>query len=54
MSKTLKITGGTHANSRFERNISEAAPGCFFTFWIRVHSAIHLHCSGEYFYFYFF
>ena len=39
ISKMLKMTGGTHANSRFERDIGEAAAGCFFKFCIRVHSA---------------
>ena len=45
--KKLKITGGTHANSRFERDIVEAAPGCFLKFCIRVHNAIHLHCARK-------
>jgi len=42
ISKTLKLTGGTHDNSRSKRYIDEAAPGCFFKFCIRVHSAIYL------------
>jgi len=41
------MTGGTHVNSRFERDIGEAARGCFFKFCIRVHNAIHLHCARK-------
>ena len=41
------MTGGIHANSRFERDIGEADPGCFFKFCIRVHSAIHLHYARK-------
>ena len=48
--KNIKNTSGTHVNSRFERDIGEAARGCFFKFCIRVHSAIHLHCPGDFFY----
>ena len=47
------MTGGTHANSRFERDIGEAARDCFFKFCICVHSAIHLHCSGDFFLFFY-
>jgi hypothetical protein len=43
----LKLTGGTHDNSRSKRYIHEAALGCFFKFCIRVHSAIHLHCARK-------
>jgi hypothetical protein len=39
ISKTLKMTGGTHVNSCFKRDIREAAPGCFFKFCIYAHSA---------------
>jgi len=41
------MTGGAHANSRFEREIGEAAPGYFFNFCLRMHSAIHLHCARK-------
>jgi hypothetical protein len=37
------------AISRFEREIGKAAPGCFFNFCLRMHSAIHLHCSSYFF-----
>jgi hypothetical protein len=49
--KNIKNTSGIHVNSRFERDIGEAARGCFFKFCIRVHSAIHLHCSGDFYLF---
>jgi hypothetical protein len=45
----LKITGGTHANLHFKRDIREVTPGYFFKFCIRVHSAIHLYCLGIFF-----
>ena len=41
------MTGRIHDNSRFKRDIGEAARGCFFKFCIRVHSAIHLHCARK-------
>jgi hypothetical protein len=47
ISKTLFNDRWGHANSRFEREIDEAAPGCFFNFYLRVYSAIHLHCARK-------
>jgi hypothetical protein len=43
--KTLKIIDRTYVNSRFKRDIREAAPNYFFKFCIRVHSTIYLHCT---------
>ena len=48
------MTGGTHANSCFERDIGEAARDpCQFTCTVHANSVIHLHCSGDYFLFFY-
>ena len=46
ISKTLKMTGRTHANSRFERDIGEAAPSCFLKFCIRVQFTCNVHANN--------
>ena len=52
ISKTLFNFGGAHVNSCFACEFGEAAPGCFLKFCGRVHSAIHLHCSSLFFFFF--